>query len=42
MSNKILSFLEFSSITESEMMLDIDQILSPEKKAQLVNQLQKI
>jgi hypothetical protein len=42
MSNKILSFLEFSSITESEMMLDIDQILSPEKKAQLMDQLQKI
>jgi len=42
MGNKILSFLEFSSISESEMVVDIDQILSPEKKAEMLDQLQKM
>lgn len=41
MNNRILSFIEFSSISESQNMVEIDQILSPEKKEQLMIQLSK-
>jgi len=42
MNNRILSFIEFSSISESQNMIEIDQILSPEKKEQLMMQLSKV
>jgi len=45
MNNRILSFTEFSSIyesLESQSMEGIDQILSPEKKDQMIIQLAKV